>query len=208
MSPEPATVTVRPLAFVTADSGTSFAEAERASAATHGYAEGYAAGSVAVAKRARERQIQIERAAFAQSELHATQQRAAMAALKAAADALEARAVPAIEGVDRSLIEASLQLAEAILGHELRDDEHSAKAVLGRIIGMVDPSELRSVRMHPETAAALPEGAAESAGVTVISDAQLTPGDAVADLPQGFIDARITSTLTRCKALLTEGDSR
>lgn len=198
---------LRPLDFGAASStySTSAAERERARAKTQGYAEGFAAGMGAVTKQGRARQQQLQEDFDARSAAQQAEQDAALAALGAAAEALSARAVPAIEAADRSLVESAMTLAEAILGHELRDGEHAASAALRRIVGAVDPSEIRAVRMHPQTAADLPAGSAERVGVTVHRDPQLAPGDAVADLPEGFIDARITAALRRCRQILAEG---
>lgn len=198
---------LRRLNFADADSGSTYAESERAAAKTRGYAEGYSAGSVAAAKQARARQAQMDESFRVQTQAHQQQHQAAVEALSAAADALASRVVPTLHSVDDSLVEAALELAEAILGSELHHGEHSAAAALRRATATVETSGLRAVRMHPETAAALPAEAAKAAGVTIQHDTQLSPGDAVADLSEGFLDARITATLARCKALLIEGQS-
>jgi flagellar assembly protein FliH len=46
-----------------------------------------------------------------------------------------------------------------------------------------------------------PEVRARS-GVALVADASLQPGDAIADMPNGYLDARIGTALSRAKATL------
>lgn len=208
MSPDELSAPLRPLDFAGASEdhlGLSAAERERLRAKTQGYAEGYAAGMRAVTEQTRAQREQIAAAAAAQTAAHDAEQQAAMGALVAAARAFDSRVLPLLESADRSLIESALALAEAVLGYELCEDQNAAAAALERVIGAVDTAEIRGVRMHPRTAAALPTGAAETAGVSIVADPGMAPGDAVADLHEGFIDARITAALRRCHEILDLG---
>lgn len=198
--PSAAQAALRPLAF-TALSADPTHELARihAQARTHGYAEGYAAGSRTAAQQAAQHQQQLQNRFDQQQRDNAAEHQRALRGLRAAADALQSRTLPAVETLEMQVIEAALQLAETILGRELRDGAHAARSALKRVLAEVEPEEIRAVRMHPETAAQLDKVALDDAGVRVHADPGLAPGDAVADLTEGFLDARITAALERCQ---------
>ncbi|WP_218220610.1 FliH/SctL family protein [Nesterenkonia sp. Act20] len=173
-----------------------------AGAKTHGYAAGYAAGMRAAAEAARRQRERIQAAAETAQQEAAAEVLAATAALRGAAQAFHREVAPVVTSVETILVEAGLELAEEIVGTELLHGEHSAQAALARVLGHLEPADVSRVRMHPQTADQLPEGAAAQAGVRIVPDAQLRPGDAVADLPEGFLDARIGAALQRCREAL------
>lgn len=178
------------------------ADAVHAAAKTHGYAAGYAAGMRAATEAARAQRERLQ----AQAQVSAAESAAvlgrAVTALETAARAFEQRVAPVVETVETTLVAAGLELAETIVGTELLDGEHSAQAALSRVLTELDPAQVRRVRMHPGSVALLPEGVAERAGVKIVPDAQLNPGDALADLPEGFLDARIATAMRRCHEAL------
>ncbi|GAA1136045.1 FliH/SctL family protein [Nesterenkonia lutea] len=177
-------------------------EAAYAGARTHGYAAGYAAGMRAASEAARQQREQLQARAVASAQESAAALRAAIAGLDAAARALQRQVTPVVESAQKSLVDAGLELAEAIVGTELLQGPHSARAALARVLAELEPADVRRVRMHPDTLAQLPKDAAELAGTRILPDATLHPGDAVADLPEGFLDARISTALHRCRAAL------
>ncbi|GAB3846549.1 FliH/SctL family protein [Nesterenkonia populi] len=182
-------------------------EAERARARTQGYSAGYAAGVQMAAEQTRAQQAEHVRRLQAQRERAQEEHDAALAALTNAADALASRTVEAVQAVDRSLTAAALELAEAILGAELKDGRSSAEAALRRVLENTEPEDVRAVRMHPAQARLIAEQA-QQAGVRAAADPALAPGDAVADLAEGFLDARISTALQRCReALASSGGS-
>lgn len=178
------------------------ADAVYEGAKTHGYAAGYAAGMRAAAEAARRQREQRQASAQAAAQEAAAELRTATAALRAAAQAFHGEVAPVVISAQETLVESGLELAEEIVGTELVHGEHSARAALTRVLSQLEPADVSRIRMHPQTAAQLPEEAAAQAGVRVIPDAQLKPGDAVADLPEGFLDARIGTALQRCREAL------
>lgn len=172
---------------------------------TRGHAAGYAAGLRAAEKVLAERQLAIERElsrakAAARGELER-----ALAVLATATRAVEARTIPVIQDAQDTLAAAAIELAEAILGQELSDGPRSARAALARALGTVPPVELTGIRLHPDDLALLDPDLSE--GVRLIADPTLSRGDAVAELPDGYLDARISTALNRAKAAILGEDS-
>lgn len=193
--------TLVPLSFATLGTpavSPQDADAERVRARTQGYSAGYAAGMQMAVEQARAQQAEHARLMEAQRREAELRHEAALAALSRAAEAFSSHAVETVESADRSLIAAALDLAEAILGAELRDGRRAAEASLHRVLEGADAESLKAVRMSPQEAQLIADQA-EGAGVRIIADPSLRPGDAVADLSDGFLDARISTALTRCR---------
>ena len=174
-----------------------------------GWAAGWAAGTRAAADAAR-----AEREAFAAEHAAAeaardAQVQAALAVLRRAADAAAARVVPVLDDAVAALDEGAVLLAQAVLGAELADGADRARAALARALSLPLDAGLHSVRLHPADLAALRGvDAAIPADVRLVPDASLRPGDAVSELADGFLDARISTAVDRAaRALagLTEG---
>ncbi|MCW4385733.1 FliH/SctL family protein [Salinibacterium sp. SYSU T00001] len=173
-------------------------------ARTRGYASGYAAGM-----RAAEQTLRTERAAAAAEHARLMDEGRARidslaALLTAAVDAVGARVAPVLEEAQKQLAAASVDLAETIIGVELADGPTSARAVVERALRDVDPAVVLSVRVHPETLAALDEAALVD-GLNYSADPGLAPGDAIVDFPDGYLDARIGAAVARARAALAEG---
>lgn len=106
----------------------------------------------------------------------------------------------------QTLQRAALELAEAVLGVELSDGATGAVAALARVaaaevepvVVRLNPDDLRALGTDPQ----LPDGA------RLVADASLGRGDAVAELPDGWLDARIGTALDRARAALESGDAR
>ena len=88
-----------------------------------------------------------------------------------------------------------------MLGTELADGRHGARAALARVLDHPHrPAEL-TVHLHPDdlvhlAADTVPEG------VCLVPDAALTPGDAVAHYADGVLDARLEQAFARAHAAL------
>jgi flagellar assembly protein FliH len=135
----------------------------------------------------------------------------ALAALHAAARALDSRTVPVLQDAEDSVLSAAMKLAEAIVGHTLADEARAARFALGRAgdTGQVPGSHpaapgagTHTVRLHPQDLALLNPADLAGTGVTFVPDTALARGDAVSEFPHGFLDARIGSALERAKAAL------
>lgn len=174
-------------------------------ARVRGHAAGYAAG-VAEGTRLldRERAAAVEtRAAAARAAAARTEY--VLSVLQSAGEAMFSRAAPVLDGMDAALTEAALQLAEAVLGHELAGGEASARSALARATPAAAPAPVHTVRMNPEDLAVLTEADREAAGVRLVPDPAMRRGDAVAEYADGFLDARLSTALDRMRRALTGG---
>ena len=169
---------------------------------TQGHAAGYAAGmrSAAEEQRRLQEQLLAEHAETLDAG-HAAVARA-VTVLEAAASAAQRRQEVALAEMEDVLAASALKLAEAILGYELANGERSARAALDRALKYSDGT-MTTVRLHPGDLAALEaSGVVLPSGVELKADASLNPGDAVAEYPQGWIDARLGSALDRARLAL------
>ena len=118
-------------------------------ARARGYAAGYAQGA-----REAERELAAHRAQLDAGAADAAGRAAALLRLQVGAvdtllRALEARLEPVVENAQDSLAAAAMDLAEAVLGVELRDAGTSAKSIVSRVLATVDATEATIVRVHP-----------------------------------------------------------
>ncbi|MFQ4148037.1 hypothetical protein AAGW05_04960 [Arthrobacter sp. LAPM80] len=179
--------------------------AAKASGFTQGHAAGYAAGlqlARGEAEVARTRQDADHAAMMAAS---AARNAAELNALRLAGAALIQRTAPVLADAEAALFSHALELAEALLGHELRDGETSARAALARACGKVGTEVPLSIHMNAADIAAL-AGTELPDGVVLAEDAAISRGDAVAEYPDGFLDARLASAVRRARDALL-GDS-
>lgn len=179
--------------------GGSSKEASRGRAA--GYAEGLrlAAEQHRAAEAARDARL----AEVIAGERNRTQR--AVDALQTACGALNGQVIPALEAADQTLIDAALDLAEAVLGAEVAGGRVPAAAVLRRALDAAGREQVADVRMNPVDIAAL-DGTSIPDGITVTPDSTLGPGDATASLRHGWFDARIRESLDRARTVLTGGE--
>lgn len=187
---------------------------ERASGAdVRGHAAGYTAGLRAAqaetdALRAR---LQAEHAALTASLRADTVRR--IAVLDAATNAMLSTVAPVLSDAEASVASAATDLAEAIVGYEIRasrptagpDDGREARSTSGaettvrRALASIDRSVPVAVRLSPADAARVVD---VDLPVPVVADPALRDGDAVVDLPDGILDARIATALDRARTAL------
>ena len=129
----------------------------------------------------------------------------ALDVLGAASAALTARAVPVVTEAQDAVAQNALLLAETILGIELATGDTSARAALARAFSTVDAPLVTSVRLSPMDLAVLDDTIIASAGVALVADPTLGRGDAIAELPVGYLDARISSATDRARAAILGG---
>jgi flagellar assembly protein FliH len=172
-------------------------------ARARGHAAGYTDGLRAA-------QAEMDRRMSELDEAHARATRAAndrsaqaVAVIQAAAKALDDRSVPVLAEAHAALAAAAVDLAEAVLGYELGNEENSARRALERALGYVQGGEeIRTVRLHPADLALLDDDTRTRAGVEFTGDDSLARGDAVAEFPDGYLDARLSAALARAAAAL------
>ncbi|MEN1977050.1 FliH/SctL family protein, partial [Cellulomonas sp. P4] len=115
---------------------------------------------------------------------------------------------------------AALELAAVVLGQEVADAPTAARAALRRLREQDPRREVHTVRLHPRDLATVRAALAAPAatgdvpagdvlaglpdltGVELVADPALEPGDAVGELPDGYLDARIGAALDRARAAL------
>lgn len=212
-------VTVQRVAFPVLGSATTRDLA--AAADVRGHAAGYAAGL---------RAAQAETAALhARLEAEHTARLAALQAetvrrvqvLDAATNAMLSQVAPVLRDAEESLVDAALDLAEAVVGHVVRSGRRDAAAGTGdglearratgaeatvrRALASVDATVAVAVRLSPGDAARVADLALP---VPVVADPALHDGDAVVDLPDGLLDARIGSALDRARVALGRATDR
>lgn len=195
------------VAFPTVGQSTRSSEAERGF--VEGHAAGYAAGVQAAA--AEQRQLQERLRAEHQDMLDAGASASARAVqlLQVAAEAAQQRQEVALEDIQGVLAASAVELAETILGYELAHGENTAQAALHRALAYQNSGvDHTAVRLHPADIATLSaSGVAQVPGVELQADPTLNPGDAVAEYPNGWIDARINTALERARRVLLGGDA-
>ncbi|PZR54128.1 hypothetical protein DNL40_04100 [Xylanimonas oleitrophica] len=205
MSPEPS-VAVRPVLPAVPDVVDPHRpDAQRGA----GWAAGYAAGARRAAEVARQRAEQDAAARAAADARHAAEVAGALRALAAAAAGVRALRTPVVQESERTLHTLALELAEAVLGVELSDAEHGARAALARALSRPWDDEGVTVRMHPDDLALVHAATGADAspeGVRVVADPTVARGDAVAEHVDGWLDARIGTALERARAALDAAD--
>jgi len=168
-----------------------------------GFAAGYAAGARRAAVDAAAQAAAVAQQVAADAQAVRAAHSRALAVLAAATDAVRGLTAPVLASVTASVHAAGLELAQAVLGVELADHERSARAALVRVLAAEPGAGPVRVHLHPADLAALGPDATP-AGLELVGDASLAPGDAVAHLADGQLDARVASALDRARAALTQ----
>lgn len=187
----------------------SSAGARAASDPSHaaGYSAGWAAGSRAAAEAAQVERLRLE----AEHEDREVARDAALAqALNALGHAIEqwhARALPVLDDAQRSVYEAALDLAEAIVQREIAPGPDSARTLLTRALDVPADIHPTVLRLHPDDLLhvnlLVQSGEAEvPEGLVLVPDQRLNPGDAITEHAEGALDARISTALARAREVL------
>lgn len=181
----------------------SIREAEER-ARVHGHTAGYTAGRREAAELLAADREQLLRDYEAQLEGSRRALADATRALNSAAARFASLAAPSLAGADDAILAVAVELAEEILGRELRDSAAWVERVRD-VFASVDDEVPQGIRLNPADAAALAESA-EPLRVPVSPDATLARGDAVVVFADGLLDARVSSALDRART--AAGESR
>lgn len=195
----------RPAIFpVVSTSAQSRAHADaKASGYTQGHAAGYAAGLQLAARDTAEERARMDAEHARTLAALTAGTTAERAALRTAGQALVLRTVPVLADAEQTLFTCALELAQALLGQELRDGETSARAALARAAAHGDPDVPLAIRMNPEDLAALAgHDVGPATGIALTPDPTLGRGDAMAEFPHGFLDATLATALARATEAL------
>lgn len=192
-----------------------------AAADVRGHAAGYAAGLRAAQAEtaALHARLEAEHAARLAA-LHAETVRRVQV-LDAATSAMLSQVAPVLADAEESLVDAALDLAEAVVGQVVRSGRQDtatgagdgrearpttgAEATVRRALASINATVAVAVRLSPGDAARVADLALP---VPVVADASLHDGDAVVDLPDGLLDARIGAALGRARAALGRSTDR
>jgi flagellar assembly protein FliH len=173
----------------------------RAAAEAAGYAAGWAKG-VEAARAVVDAEQQAARKA---TELRGAQLMQALIALEAAGRDLEQRVVPTLADVEDTLLGAAFDLAEALVGARLRDDQTRGMDALRRVLDLTPTGEPVRVHLHPADLQVV-RAADVPPGVELIPDPAQAPGDAVAYSGASEIDGRIGAAVERARKQLSGED--
>lgn len=179
------------------------AERSRRAAAAQGYAKGWAEGRRAGEAKSR---TEAEEAARRRQELdeeNRRQQMLGLGALDAASRELRARLDEACAAVESHVVEAAVQIAEAILGRELAVGEETGADAVRRVLTLL-PTDVTvfTLRMNPADLAALDSDVLVEHTVTLVADATVERGGAVAETDTMVIDATVSAALARVREVL------
>lgn len=180
------------------------AEGDRRLARQRGYADGHAEGfrAASIETAAAAAHAETERA-----EAHAASRRelaSAASSLRSAATALRGRAEELTRLDEQRISARAIELAETILSEVLADRDLSASSALHRALVNADADPVAEVRMSVADVRTLQRNDAVPPHVRIVADESLAPGDAIAMLAHGFVDARIGQALDRARRALDE----
>lgn len=181
----------------------------RAGAEAIGYANGWSQG-VREARESLAAEQAATRAEIAQWRSVASEQiKLALASLASASASLEASAAADAEALEPALMTAAVTIAEALVGHQLRDVPASTQAAMARMIELAPRDEPTTIRLNSAAYAALTEaGVAELlAGVngasgrilTIEPDDSVAIGEATARYGATTIDGRLSAGIERIR---------
>jgi flagellar assembly protein FliH len=182
-------------------------EAAWSAARTAGYAEGWALGQRAARVASQAARDQIAAAHQADDSEREALVRRAVGALVRAADDLGKRSATATEATEDLVLRTAVDLAEAMLGHELSAGPARDTNALRRAMAATPAAGPLSVRLHPDDYRTLTEmldssGTVDGRKVILAPDAALRPGDAVAECGATTVDATLSGALTRMRQVL------
>lgn len=192
-----------PLGGVLATRSDSDSDAARAA----GWAAGWAAGSRAAAEAGALQRHTIDEAQRTAELVRSARTDAALTLLGRAAEAITRQLVPVLAQAAATLDDGAVTLAQAVLGRELADSDDGGRLALARALSLPPDVEVQTVRVHPLDLQVLIGAGVMAdlpAGVELVADRNLSPGDAVAEFPDGFLDARIGTAVERARRALED----
>ncbi|MGN7800121.1 FliH/SctL family protein [Leifsonia sp. 22587] len=181
-------------------------EHERAamtSARSRGYAAGFADGRRAAAEEQARWLAAAEDTRAAEAVEAADRVAVLAAALRSAAVELREATVPLLAEAESVLLEAAFELATTVVGVALQDRLAAARAAVERVVAAGRPGAVPVVRMHPDDVAELHRAGIAYEDTQLVADPTLTRGDAIGELPTGWLDGRIHTAMLRAKEALS-----
>jgi len=177
------------------------------SARAAGWAAGWAAGSRAAAEAASAQRRTLDDVQRSSELLRSARSETALVLLRRAVESVSRQLVPVLAQAADALDDGAVTLAEAVLGRELSDSDDGARLALARALSLPPEVGVQTVRLHPlDLQVLIAAGVMDElpAGLELVADRNLTPGDAVAEFPDGFLDARIGTAVERARRALVD----
>lgn len=186
---------------VTEQALAGLAETTRRAASAQGYAVGWAEGRRAAAAAAEEEAAETRALVAADARRREAEHAAHLEAL-ATVTAGFADATRDLAGrLEDQALHLARELTELLVGHELRSSVDPAGDVVRRVLAVLPDGVATTVRLHPATAAVVPD-AALGAEVKVVGDASLAPYDAVVETAAQVVDLGVAAALQRVREAL------
>lgn len=172
-----------------------------AEALARGYAEGHEEGMAAgfaAGQEAAADDVDRQRAEVAAAVAGALQ------SLAAASVEVLSRRDDTVAALERSLVDAAFELAEAIVGRELELATSPGRDALVRALRLAAGTDAVVVRMHPDDIATLGDAdLAPGREVTVVADPTVGRNGCLVQVGDGCVDAQIGSALGRVREVLS-----
>lgn len=196
---------------------------EQEAARSAGYAEGWAQGRRDAVSAEADLLVRQEESRRRLEAALAAETQHALTALEQAVQQVEARTVPVLEDVADAVLDAAVQLAQAVLGAELSVLDDAGTLALRRALAPLPDDGRVVVRMNPEDVEIVRAATGSSTSaegsqrvsdheVELVADASLRRGEAVADQGAARVDARLDAALRRAVVaaglLAAEEDAR
>jgi flagellar assembly protein FliH len=177
------------------------AEQAQAAARTQGYATGWAEGRRAADERAEDLRRELLAEHHAAEQRRDAEHRSAVEALLRAAAALTTAVTSVCDEVARHTVDVAAALTEELLGHELTTATAPGADAVRRALALLPEDAVVRVRLSPAETAD-PSLAERLGAVQVIADPSLERGDALVELVDGVLDARVSRAIARVREVL------
>lgn len=177
--------------------------AAMAAARSRGYAAGFAEGRRAAAEEQARWLAGAEDARAAESAEAAEYVGVLTQALRSAAVELREATVPVLAEAESALVEAAFELATAVVGTALADRVAAARAAVERVVAAADGGAVPVVRLNALDVEELRAAGVAPEDVRLVADPSLARGDAIGELPGGWLDARVGEALARAREVLS-----
>jgi flagellar assembly protein FliH len=176
--------------------------AERATAEAHaqGYAVGWARGRRDAKAAADAAAVAAEEARLEAEERREAEHRAAVAALRQAAEQVTAALAGLRDRIGEQGTGLALAITETLVGHEVSGLTDAD--VVRRALAVAPGTPLATVRLHPTVAASPAAGELAEAGLRVVADPSLGRADALVEADGAVTDLRISTALARLREAL------
>jgi flagellar assembly protein FliH len=176
-------------------------------ARTAGFAAGWAAGARAAAEAAAVERGRLQAEHEAREAARDEAASEAMGALLTAMEQWNRKALPVLDEARATLYSAALDLAAAVLQREIEPGSSSARTLLDRALSLPAEASPSVLRLHPDDLLhvnlLIESGQAiVPAGLRLVGDLRLNPGDAITEHEDGALDARIGTALARAREVL------